>query len=87
MTRAYIPQSLKPLCGGTSFVDIEARTVRGLIERLDEAFPGIADRLRDGDGLKSGLAVSVDGRVAPLGLYQKIEDAAEVHFVLAIGGG
>lgn len=87
MPRVFIPPSLKPFADGASFVDIEARSVRGLIEQLDERFPGMKSRLCDGDSLKSGLAVSVDGQVATLGFYQRIEAAREVHFVLAIGGG
>lgn len=87
MPRVFIPPSLKSLAANVSFVDIEARSVREIINRLDEVFPGIGERLREGDALKSGLAVSIDGKVATLGLYQRLEHAREVHFVLAIGGG
>ncbi len=87
MPRVFIPPSLKPFSNGTAFVDIEARSVRALVERLDELFPGLKSRLTDGDSLKAGLAVSIDGQVATMGLYQRFADAREVHFVLAIGGG
>ncbi len=87
MPRVFIPSALKSITGGVGFVDLDARTVRGVVEQLDAAFPGIASRLQDGDSLKSGLAVSIDGQIATLGLFQKVETAREVHFVLAIGGG
>jgi len=87
MPRVFIPPSLKFLAASASFVDIEARSVREIIDRLDETFPGISERLREGEALKSGLAVSIDGKVATLGLYQRVDHAREVHFVLAIGGG
>jgi molybdopterin converting factor small subunit len=50
-------------------------------------FPGIADRLRQGDELRPGLSVSVSGRVSGLGLFQKVSPGDEVHFLPAIGGG
>lgn len=87
MPRVFIPPLLKPLTGGIETVDVTAGTVRELIDRLDERFPGVRDRLCEGNDLKPGLTVAVDGNVTALGLLQKTAASSEVHFLPAIGGG
>ena len=87
MARVYIPAMLRSMTGGAEVVVAEGRSVRGVIDALEEAFPGIREKLCDADRLRSGLSVIVDGTVAPLGLLQRVEDESEVHFLPAIGGG
>ena len=73
--------------GGKEIVEMEGRTVRRLIVALDEAYPGLKDALMDGDRLKPGIAVAVNGQVSQLGPLQPLEENNEVFFVPAIGGG
>ena len=73
--------------GGKDIVEMEGRTVRRLIVALDEAYPGLKDALMDGDRLKPGIAVAVNGQVSQLGPLQPLEENNEVFFVPAIGGG
>jgi sulfur-carrier protein len=87
MITVFIPPQLRVFADGTESVDVEAGSVRQAIERMDALFPGIADRLRQGDELRPGLSVSVSGRVSGLGLFQKVSPGDEVHFLPAIGGG
>jgi sulfur-carrier protein len=87
MITVFIPPQFRALADGAETVDVEAGSVRQAIERLDEQFPGIADRLRQGDELRPGLSVSVSGRVSGLGLFQKVAPGDEIHFLPAIGGG
>ena len=87
MITVFIPPQLRVFADGTESVDVEAGSVRQAIERLDALFPGIADRLRQGDELRPGLSVSVSGRVSGLGLFQKVSPGDEVHFLPAISGG
>ena len=87
MPRVYIPPLVRPLTNGADQLDIEAKNVRGAIEQLEERFPGIRERLCEGDALKPGLAVAVDGNVSSLGLLAKLKPDSEVHFLPAIGGG
>ena len=68
-------------------MDVDANTVREVVDRLDERFPGVRNRLCDGDELKPGLTVAVDGHVSALGLLHRTAKASEVHFLPAIGGG
>ncbi|MEX0702431.1 MAG: MoaD/ThiS family protein [Planctomycetales bacterium] len=87
MPRVFLPPNLRPLAGGRESVEVEGRTVREVIANLDAACPGARDRLTAGDQLKPGLAVSVGGSIASLGLRAPVAPDAEVHFLPAIGGG
>ena len=87
MPTVFIPAQLKSLTGGVSQVEMEADNVRQVIEQLDQQFPGIRDRLCDGDELARTLQVSVDSSMGSRGLRTRVRDAREVHFLPVIGGG
>ena len=87
MAHVYIPPMLRSMTGGAEVVEVEGQSVRGVIDSLEDAFPGIRQNLCDADSLRPGLSVVVDGTVAPLGLLQRVEEESEVHFLPAIGGG
>ena len=78
---------MQEFTGGQEIVEVEGRTVRRLIVALDETYPGLKDALMDGDRLKPGVAVAVNGQVSHLGPLQPLEESNEVFFVPAIGGG
>lgn len=87
MARVFIPQTLRSRTHGIQEVQLEGQTVRSLIAALDQQFPGIGEQLCTADALRTGLSVSIDGRVTSLGLYQRVGPDSEVHFIPAIGGG
>ncbi|NQV23715.1 MAG: MoaD/ThiS family protein [Rhodopirellula sp.] len=87
MITVFIPPQFRSLAEGVESIEVEAASVRQAITCLDERFPGIADRLCQGDELRPGLSVSVSGRVSGLGLFQKVSPGGEIHFLPAIGGG
>ena len=87
MVTVFVPTMLQSLTGGVKQVEVEARNIRQVIDRLDDAYPGIKDRLVEDGQIRSNLAVSIDGEVARLGLMERIGENSEVHFVPAIGGG
>lgn len=82
-----IPHQLRSLAEGKDRIEIEATTVEQAIDQLDLQFPGIRQRLCDGNELRAGLAVAVDGTMSSRGLLQKLKPDSEVHFLPAIGGG
>lgn len=75
------------MTGDEVAVEVDARSVRQVIEQLESRFPGVTDRLCEDDALKPGLTVAVDGHVSSIGLLQKVGETSEVHFLPAIGGG
>ncbi len=87
MPTVFIPPSLRRLTEGVDRIELSATTVREIVSALEEKFPGIRQRLCDGDHLRPGLAVAVDSRISDLGLLQRVEANSEVHFVSAVGGG
>ncbi len=68
-------------------MEVPATNVRQVVDRLEELYPGIKDRLVEAGSLRPNLAVAIDGDVARMGLLARVGDNSEVHFVPAIGGG
>ena len=87
MAMIFIPTMLQTMTDGAQKVDMEARNVRQVIERLEELYPGIKDRLLEDGDISPNIAVAIDGDVAIMGLLQRVGENSEVHFVPAIGGG
>ena len=78
---------LQLLTGGVKQLDCDAANLRQVIEKLEQSFPGIKEKLVEDDRIRPNLAVAVDGEVARMGLLEKVTETSEVHFVPAIGGG
>ena len=89
MPEVWIPTRMQVLTGGNQIVQIDGATVRQLINNLERQYPGTKERLYDSeeDELLPGVAVIVDGEVSQLGLLERVQEASEVHFLPAIGGG
>lgn len=87
MPVVWIPALLRDVTGGQEQVMVPGESVRQVIENLEARFPGIKDRLMEGDRLRPGLAVVVDGELSRDRLRHRLAERSEVHFVPAIGGG
>lgn len=87
MIKVFIPPLLRDATDGLEEIDTAGASVRQVIAALEARFPGIRERLCDGENLRPGLALAVNGTVSRLGLLQKIPEGSEVHFLPAIGGG
>jgi molybdopterin synthase sulfur carrier subunit len=86
MALVFIPALLQNLTGGVTQVRVAGRTVRSVINALEERFPGFKERLlQDGD-LRPEIAVAVDGEMA-LDLLDSVGEDSEVHFIPPISGG
>jgi molybdopterin synthase sulfur carrier subunit len=89
MAVVWIPPLLRRLTDGTDKVIAQGRTLRHVLDSLEEFYPGFRDAVLDagGDEIQPGLAVIVDGEATQLGLIQPVEEASEIHFIPAISGG
>jgi sulfur-carrier protein len=87
MPVVWIPVTLRSLTGGEETVRAAGATMREVIDTLETRFPGIRERLCDGDSLRPGLAVVIDNQVSRAGLWQSVSADSEIHFVPAIAGG
>jgi molybdopterin synthase sulfur carrier subunit len=87
MARVFIPAQLRQLSDGQSEVDLPGKTLRQIVDGLEETFPGMRERLCVGDTIAHALQVSIDGALTARGLLAPVGPDSEVHFLPAIGGG
>jgi molybdopterin synthase sulfur carrier subunit len=83
----WIPAVHRDLTGGAETVKIAGATVGDVVAALDARFPGMAARLLDGGRIRPGIAVAINGVISHRGLYQRLTEPSEIHFVPALGGG
>jgi sulfur-carrier protein len=83
----HLPTTLTPLFAGLPRrLDVEAATVGEAIDRLEERWPGLRDRLCEpGPALRRHIHVYVDRERA--GLDAALEPRSRVDVIAAISGG
>ena len=85
-----IPTTMRPLTGGDKQVSVEPGNLQGVIEALEAAHPGMADRLVDEDGaLRKFVNVFVDDDDVRYldGLDTVVADGITVSIIPAVAGG
>ena len=82
-----IPSLLRELTHGQHLIAIEGTNVREVIENLENYYPGIKERLCDGERLRPSISIVVDGFTSDLKLRHQLNEASELHFLVAISGG
>ena len=85
MARVLIPTNLLRFTGGRREVEAAGETLLEVIDSLEAGFPGIRDRLVEGDRLRPGLAAAVDNVLS--GLRDVVRSESEVVFLPALAGG
>ena len=87
MAELQLPATLTPLFDGLPRrVEVDAGTVADALDRLEERWPGLRDRLCEpGPELRRHIHVYVDRERAALDT--KLEPRSRVHVVAAISGG
>jgi molybdopterin converting factor small subunit len=87
MAELHLPPTLRPLFRDLPRrLEIDAGTVDEAIERLDEHWPGVRDRLCEpGPALRRHINVYVDRERA--GLETALETRSRVDVIAAISGG
>jgi sulfur-carrier protein len=87
MADLHLPPTLPPLFPDLPRrLDIDAETVDQAIDRLDERWPGLRDRLCEpGPALRRHIHVYVDRERA--GLDTALEPRSRVDVITAISGG
>jgi molybdopterin synthase sulfur carrier subunit len=85
LARVFLPAQLVKLTGGAREVEARGTTLLEVIEALEAAYPGIRDRLIEGDRMRPGLAAAVDNVLS--GLRQPVGESSEVCFIPAMQGG
>ena len=83
MAQVHFGSAQRRLTGGLAQVEVEATTVRELLRKLEERFPGIGAHL----DRTSATAVAIDGDIIPDATYEPVPPSAEVHFIAPLAGG
>ena len=87
MAEVHLPPMLPPLFPGLPRqLEVEAATVDEAIDRLNDKWPGVRDRLVEpGPALRPHINVYVDRERG--GLDSTLEPASRVDVIAAISGG
>ena len=87
MAELHLPATLPPLFPGLPReLDVEAATVSEAIERLDERWPGLRDRLVEpGPRLRPHINVYVDRERGDLD--SRLDPRSRLDVIAAISGG
>jgi len=81
MQEVKIWGGLRPAVGGASSIMLDARTIRELMQKLEDRYPATAPFI------KSGIAVSIDGVIYRDSWGQQLPTGAEIYLLPRIEGG
>ncbi|HLS90155.1 MAG TPA: MoaD/ThiS family protein, partial [Limnochordia bacterium] len=90
LVKVVIPSVMRELTQGAELVEVEASTLKEVIARLDEKFPGMRALLVDEEGAPHPhVAFFVDGVDVARGdgLLTAVQAGSEIVIVPAISGG
>ena len=87
MPTIFIPAPLRELTGGKVSVAVTGSSVREAIDSLESQYPGVKDRLCEGEKVRPNISVMVNGEISHLRMREKLQADSEVHFVIAVSGG
>ena len=85
-----IPTPLRRVTDGQDKVNAEGATLRQLIDSMESQYPGIKERLCDGDGdLRNFVNVYVNGEDVRFldGVESATSEGDEISIVPAVAGG
>ncbi len=90
MVKVKIPGPLRRLIDGKNEVEVEARTLREVVEKLAEVNPEIKSRLLDENGdVRRFINIYINNEDIRFlkGLDTELKDGDEVSIIPAIAGG
>lgn len=87
MATVFLPPQLRDLTDGQARIEVEARSVRDVVNELERRHPGIRQRLCVGNRLAAELQISVDDVMTSEGLDAAVGPQSEIHILPALGGG
>ena len=90
MSTIRIPTPLRNATGGVATVEVDAATVGEALASLEQAHPGVSERLLDDDGkLRRFVNVFVDDEDVRFaqGLDTPVQPGSTVSIIPAVAGG
>ena len=87
MAKVFLPFQLKEITENKDFIEVKGKTLKEVINNLDNMYHGLKDHLVEEGKIKSGLSAICGFAATRKGLLQELEEDTEVHFLPAISGG
>lgn len=81
MAKIHLWGGLRPAADDVEWVDIEAATIRQLMQKLEERYPRMTPHIEE------GIAVSVNGTIYQDEWSKVLPEGAEVYLLPRIQGG
>ena len=81
MAEIHLWGALRPAAGGAPSVSVDAKTIRELFRKLEEAYPGMSPHIA------RGVAVSINGRIYRDSWDATLPEGAEIYLLPRIQGG
>ena len=81
MVEVKLCAGLRPFADYQDMVRVEARTIREVLRKLEERYPGLAGPIRD------QVAVAIDGVIYRNDWSQELPEGAEVMLMRRLAGG
>ena len=81
LVQVSLSGSIKSVAGGRDTVELEAETIRQLLQALEQEVPALAGQI------EQGVAVSIDGQIFRDAWFQRIPRDAEVFVLPRLAGG
>ncbi len=81
MLTVSLSGSLRSAVGGVESIEVQASTIRELLNKLSERYPGLDDHM------ETGIAVSIDGEIFRDNWSKEIPENAEVFLLPRLQGG
>lgn len=82
-----IPALMRNLTDGEERITIQGDTLREVIDNLEKRYPGTKEKLCDGDRIRPGIGVYIDGVISKVGMHERVNEDTELYFLPAISGG
>jgi molybdopterin synthase sulfur carrier subunit len=87
MAKVFIPALMRKMSDDLHVVDVPGKTLRAVVNNLDQQHPGMKALIVENDKVRPGLQLAVDGIISATGLMAHVPEEAEVHILPALGGG
>ncbi len=81
MVQVQIWGSLKAMTGGKGELQVEAKNIREMLDRLGEAYPRLKPQLA------RGVSVSVDGKIYRDAWFTPLQPDSEIVLLPRLSGG
>ncbi len=81
MVKVVLWGSVRAAAGGAETVEVEAKNVRQILDRIGELHPGFKDRYDE------GVTVSIDGQIYVDDWFQPVTEDSEVYLLPYLEGG